>query len=268
MRDPISAADGPPRVAIVVPTFDERESLPLLVDAITMQKIPQLRIVVVDDNSPDGTGAEADRLARDPRNHLSVVHRRRRDGLGRAYVAGMQHALEGGADVIVQMDADLSHSPADLPVMLDALRSPRVGVVIGSRYVPGGTVDVDWPRRRRWLSRAANRYVNKILHLGVADATSGFRAWRGAALDMVGLETIRNHGYAFQVEMAFRAARAGWPIVELPITFTDRRHGRSKMTICTVVESAFAPWRLRFTADPVPAPDFAARPRSRLTTYH
>ena len=240
--------DTSPRIAIVVPTFNERQTLPLLVDALAIQAIPRTWVLVVDDNSPDGTGEVADRLARDPRNRVSVLHRERQDGLGRAYVAGMQHALEAGAQVIVQMDADLSHSPSDLAFLLDGLRGARADVVIGSRYISGGRVDTDWPRRRRWLSRAANRYVNAVLHLGTADATSGFRVWRAAALTAINLETIRSDGYAFQVEMTFRAAQAGWRMLEVPITFSERRHGQSKMTTRTIFESALAPWRLRSAA--------------------
>ncbi len=235
-----------PRAVVVIPTYNEYECLPRLVAAIAALRIPGLQILVVDDNSPDGTGNIADHLARDPGNALTVVHRPRKDGLGRAYVDGISRALETGAQVIVQMDADLSHPPSSIPLMLRALHYRGTGVVIGSRYVYGGSVEADWPMRRRWLSHIANRYVNLVLGLGLHDVTSGFKAWRAETLDDIDLPTIGSSGYAFQFEMNYRAARSGWDLLEVPICFRDRRAGRSKMGTGVLTESMLAPWQLRF----------------------
>jgi dolichol-phosphate mannosyltransferase len=222
--------------------------LPRLVPAITALGVPRLKILVVDDNSPDGTGVVADRLARDPGNGLSVLHRRCKDGLGRAYVDGISRALEAGAQVVVQMDADLSHPPSSIPLMLRALHYRGTGVVIGSRYVYGGSVDAGWPLRRRWLSRNANRYVNTVLGLRVHDVTSGFKAWRAETLRDIDLPSIRTSGYAFQFETNFRAARSGWELLEVPICFKDRSAGHSKMGTSVLTEAMRAPWQLRFGA--------------------
>jgi dolichol-phosphate mannosyltransferase len=236
-----------PRIAVVIPTYNERACLPQVVAGIAALAIPRLNVLIVDDNSPDGTGVVADKLARDPSNRLSVLHRRCKDGLGRAYVDGIGHALEAGAQVVVQMDADLSHPPSSIPLMLRALHYRGTGVVIGSRYVYGGSVDADWPLRRRWLSRNANRYVNLVLRLGVHDVTSGFKAWRAETLADIDLPSIKSCGYAFQFETTFRAARSGWDLLEVPICFRERRAGHSKMGMDVLTESVLAPWQLRFS---------------------
>ena len=179
-----------------------------------------------------------------------MVHRRVKAGLGSAYIDGISRALDSSAQVIVQMDADLSHSPSSIPVMLRALHYRGSGVVIGSRYVYGGCIDAEWPRRRRWLSRNANRYLDLVLNLGVRDATSGFKAWQAETLDDIDFATIRASGYAFQFESTYRAARKGWELLEVPISFRDRTTGRSKMSRRDISESLFAPWRLRFGRPP------------------
>lgn len=242
--------DWQTRVFVVIPTYNEHDSLPRVVAGIVALGIPGLQILIVDDNSPDGTGHVADRLAAEAANQLSVVHRRVKAGLGSAYIDGISRALDSSAQVIVQMDADLSHSPSSIPVMLRALHYRGSGVVIGSRYVYGGRVDAEWPRRRRWLSRNANRYLDLVLNLGVRDATSGFKAWQAETLDDIDFATIRASGYAFQFESTYRAARKGWELLEVPISFRDRTTGRSKMSRRDISESLFAPWRLRFGRPP------------------
>jgi dolichol-phosphate mannosyltransferase len=232
-------------VTVVVPTYNEKDNLPRLVDQLMALPLPQLRILVVDDNSPDGTGELADKLATDAPERIAVLHRVAKDGLGRAYVAGMTRALEEGASVVVQMDADLSHSPSVIPAMVEALRTTGAGVVIGSRYVAGGRTAEDWPWHRRALSVWANIYVNAILNLRVKDATAGFKAWRAETLRAIDLGTIRSNGYSFQVEMNFRTIRAGISIAEVPIRFSERAEGASKMNLRVQLESARTPWRLR-----------------------
>ena len=244
----LEVGDAWPRVVVVVPTYNERACLPRLVPAITALGVPRLKILIVDDDSPDGTGVVADQLARGLGNGLSVLHRRCRDGLGRAYVDGFRSALEAGAQVVVQMDADLSHPPSSIPLMLRALYYRGTGVVIGSRYVYGGSLDAGWPLLRRWVSRNASRYVNTVLGLGVHDATSGFKAWRAETLGDIDLPSIRTSGYAFQFEANFRAARSGWGLLEVPISFKDRHAGHSKMGMGVVTEAMLAPWQLRFGA--------------------
>jgi dolichol-phosphate mannosyltransferase len=244
MTDP---ADG--QITVVVPTYNERANLRELIRALLALPLPDLRVLVVDDSSPDGTGDLADELALDSAGRMAVLHRTAKDGLGRAYVAGLTKAMDDGADVIVQMDADLSHCPQVIPVMVSELRASAAGVVIGSRYVPGGKTAPDWPWHRKALSVWANFYVNAILHLGVRDATAGFKAWRSSTLRAIDLPSIRSNGYSFQVEMNFRTTRAGIGIAEVPISFSDRAQGTSKMSLRVQLESAQTPWRLRLGRD-------------------
>ncbi len=239
--------DGP-KITVVVPTYNERDNLPTLVDMLAGLDLPNLHLLVVDDDSPDGTGEIADKLATTELIPMTVLHRSTKDGLGRAYVAGIGRALTDAADIVVQMDADLSHPCTAIPHMVDILDRHQAAVVIGSRYVDGGEVAGDWPMRRRLLSAWANRYVNTILQLGVRDATAGFKAWRAEALRTVDVASIASNGYAFQVEMNYRAARAGLTIVEVPIRFEDRTNGRSKMSMSVQAESALLPWKLRLDA--------------------
>ncbi len=233
------------RPLVIIPTYNERANLPAIAEQLLA--MPGLRILVVDDGSPDGTGGVADMLAASSAGRLSVLHRRGTRGLGRSYVDGMQHALTTDATHICQMDADLSHDPADLPRLLDG--SAAADLVIGSRYVPGGTLE-NWAMHRVMLSAFANWYVRAITRLPVHDCTSGFRCWRSELLRRLPFGTIRSDGYAFQVEMAWEAYRAGGRIVEEPITFIERREGSSKLSVRVIAESVLLPWQL------------VARPRS------
>jgi dolichol-phosphate mannosyltransferase len=234
------------RPLVIIPTYNERDNLPVVVGALL--RTPNLRVLVVDDESPDGTGEIADTLARDAGGRVQVLHRTGPRGLGVSYIEGMQLALSTDATEICQMDADLSHDPADVPRLLE--RSVTADLVIGSRYVSGGRIE-NWPRRRLLLSNFANRYVRVITGLQVKDCTSGFRCWRRDALARMPLGTITSNGYAFLVELAWEAAAAGCRIAEVPITFVDRREGASKLSTAVMIESVLVPWKL------------AARPRVR-----
>lgn len=230
------------RTVVVIPTYDERSTLPTVL-ARLRATVPGVHALVVDDASPDGTGALADELAAgDDRVH--VLHRRAKAGLGAAYVAGFRWALERDYAVVVEMDADGSHAPEDLPRLLDALADDPPGagadLVLGSRYVPGGRV-VNWPRHREWLSRGGNLYSQLALGVHIHDVTGGFRAYRRRVLDSLDLATVASQGYCFQVDLAWRAVRAGFTVVEVPITFTEREQGRSKMTGGIVREAL---WRV------------------------
>lgn len=238
--------NSPTKVVVVVPTYNERENLPVLVAELLALPVEDLRVLVVDDSSPDGTGDVADALAREHPDVVGVLHRTEKDGLGRAYVAGMTRALDEGADVVIQMDADLSHPSEVIPTMVETLATTDAAVVLGSRYVPGGSAASEWAWHRRLLSAWANTYVNTILKLGVRDATAGFKAWKADALRAVDLGTIRSNGYSFQVEMNHRVVQAGKRIAEVPITFEERAEGASKMTLKVQLESAVMPWKFRF----------------------
>ena len=233
---------------VVVPTYNEAESLPALVEALYALDLPDLRMLVVDDSSPDGTGRIAEelgeRLRRSGEPFVRVLHRPQKQGLGRAYVAGMTRALEEGADFVVQMDADFSHEPTEIPKMLEAIERTGAGVVIGSRYVPGGSLDPDWTRARRLLSVWANLYARTILRMEVRDITAGFKLWRREALLAVDLAQITSDGYAFQIEMNWEVRRRGYEIVEIPIYFRERREGASKMSFHVQAEAAIRPFQL------------------------
>jgi dolichol-phosphate mannosyltransferase len=230
---------------VIIPTYNERANLEPVVAAVLAQG-EEFRVLVVDDNSPDGTGALADQLAAgQPR--VSVLHRAGRQGLGRAYLAGFQRGLEEGAEYIFEMDADLSHDPADLPRLLAPVRGGRADLVIGSRYVPGGATR-GWPARRWLLSRGGSIYARSILGLPVHDPTSGFRCFHRRVLESLPLATVQGRGYVFQVEMTYRVLQAGFRVLEVPIVFTERREGPSKMSTREVVEAVTALWRLRLTA--------------------
>ncbi|MDO5503380.1 MAG: polyprenol monophosphomannose synthase [Actinomycetia bacterium] len=213
------------RVAVLIPTYNEAENLPLILDAVRTH-VPDVDIVVLDDNSPDGTGEIADEYAAtDPQVH--VVHRERKEGLGRAYLHGFRWAIERGYDVLVEMDADGSHQPEHLPAILDALAD--ADVVIGSRWVSGGAV-VNWPLHRKALSVGGNLYTRLMLGMPVNDATAGYRAYRVSALERIGLDRVASQGYCFQVDLTQRAVRAGLTVREVPITFVERERGDSKMS--------------------------------------
>jgi dolichol-phosphate mannosyltransferase len=229
-----------PRTIVILPTYNEANNLPLLVTAIRSAE-PQIDILVVDDNSPDGTGRIADELAsRHP--GVTVLHRPIKQGLGRAYVAGFTHALSAGYDCIVEMDADFSHSPADLPRLLKMAQ--RVPVVIGSRAVRGGRTE-GWSPLRRFVSKAGSLYARQILGLPLRDVTSGFKCFRRSALELVDLDRLRSNGYAFQIELNHACHRAGLPFLEIPIVFRDRVRGRSKMTAGIAIEAAWLVLGLR-----------------------
>lgn len=224
------------QVAVVVPTYNERDNIEPIVSRIR-SAVPGAHILVVDDSSPDGTGEIADKLAAsDPQVH--VLHRAGKSGLGTAYIAGFSWGLDNGYGVLVEHDADGSHDPADLPRMLAALET--ADLVIGSRYVPGGTV-VNWPRSREVLSRGANLYVRMMLGIGVHDATAGFRAYRARTLRAIGLDQVDSQGYCFQVDLTLRTAERGFTIAEVPITFTERARGTSKMSQSVIIEAL---WRV------------------------
>jgi dolichol-phosphate mannosyltransferase len=228
------------QVTIITPTYNEAENLPKMVSALFSLPI-DVRLLVVDDNSPDGTGRIADGLAsRDTR--VGVIHRAGKLGLRSAYITGMQRALNDGAEAVGQMDADFSHDPARIPDMLQLLES--CDLVLGSRYVPGGSVDVKWPAWRRGLSAFANFYARTILGMPQRDVTTGFRLWRRETLQGMPLEAIRSNGYVFLVEMAYLAYCLEYRIGEAPIYFADRQLGESKMSVRIQVEAAFRIWQV------------------------
>jgi len=234
------------KIVVVVPTYNERENLPVLAGLLSDLNLPGLELLVVDDNSPDGTGDVADELAKESPEKVGVLHRTVKDGLGRAYVAGITRALDEGADIVIQMDADLSHPASVVPTMVETLRTTEAGVVIGSRYVPGGSAAAEWGWHRRALSAFANFYVNAILRLHVKDATAGFKAWKTDTLRWIDVASIESNGYSFQVEMNYRTVKRGLKIAEVPIHFEERTEGVSKMSLKVQLESAMMPWKLLF----------------------
>jgi len=236
-----------PKVSVIIPTYNERENLPRIVDLLAALNVPDLHVLVVDDNSPDGTGDVAEKLAIEGPIPVGVMHRMAKDGLGRAYVAGMTRALDEGADIVVQMDADLSHPCEAIPGMIEALTTTDAAVVLGSRYVPGGATASNWPWHRKALSAWANFYVNSILRLRVKDATAGFKAWHAMTLRAIDVASVHSNGYAFQVEMNYRTVRCGLRIAEVPIRFEERIDGVSKMSLGVQLESALVPWKLLFS---------------------
>ena len=231
------------RVTIVLPTYNEAENLPKLVSALFSLPL-DLSVLVVDDNSPDGTGAIADDLAKQHADNLHVLHRSGKLGLRSAYMEGFQKAFELGANAVVQMDADFSHEPSVLPEM--ARRLASYDVVIGSRYVEGGSLDDNWPLWRKALSGFGNFYARTILNSPIHDMTTGFRMWRREALENMPLDRIRSSGYIFLVEMAYVAYLKGLRISEVPIHFADRRWGKSKMSLKIQMEAAMRIWDVRF----------------------
>jgi len=223
-------------VAVIIPTYNERDNLDEIV-ARTRRAVPAADILIVDDNSPDGTGDMAEKLALTD-SQVHVLHRTQKAGLGAAYLAGFDWALDRGYGVLVEMDADGSHDPAELPDLLGALEN--ADLVIGSRWVRGGAVR-NWPRSRAILSRGGNAYARIMLGLSVHDATGGYRAYRAATLREIGLHAVRSQGYCFQIELTLRTVRAGLSVAEVPITFTERARGTSKMNRAIVAEAL---WRV------------------------
>jgi dolichol-phosphate mannosyltransferase len=249
---------------LFLPTYNEAGN----VEGIVREAAEQLeraapgdwRVLVVDDASPDGTGEIADRLAEEIEG-VEVLHRRAKEGLGRAYLAGFRRALEGGAQLVVVMDADFSHSPKYLPAILSA--SGDADLVLGSRYVPGGGV-ADWPRLRRVLSRAGSLYARSILGVGVRDLTSGFRCVRRGVLETVEPATLRAQGYVFNIELTYRALLAGFTVTEVPIVFPDRKAGESKLSLPIAFEALMLVPRLRSLRRPVAEQRDALRSRRRI----
>ncbi len=222
---------SPESVTVVLPTYNESENLADIAAAITAHGY---KLLVVDDASPDGTGPLADQLAAsNPR--MSVLHRDRKEGLGPAYAAGFNEALDAGADVLIEMDADFSHDPADLPKLVEAVGG-GADLAIGSRYVPGGDTE-GWPAIRRWVSKLGNLYAKTMLGVPANDITAGFRAFRASSLRRLPYESAQASGYGFQVEMAWRAHEEGMTITEVPIVFRDRERGTSKMGLSIVIEA-------------------------------
>jgi dolichol-phosphate mannosyltransferase len=231
------------RITIVLPTYNEAENLPKLVSALLSLPL-NLHILVVDDNSPDGTGTIADDLSKQYFDRVHILHRTGKLGLRSAYMEGFQKAFDLGANVVVQMDADFSHDPAVLPEM--ARRIASHDVVIGSRYIAGGSVDERWPFWRKALSAFGNFYARTILGSPLHDMTTGFRMWRRETLENMPLDRIRSNGYIFLVEMAYVAYLMGFRISEVPIYFADRRWGKSKMSLKIQLEAAMRIWDVRF----------------------
>ena len=232
--------EAPPRTAdvwVILPTYNEAENLERIVAAILEHLPASRRVLIVDDNSPDGTGQIADRLAAS-KESVSVLHREQKQGLGPAYLAGFRVALDAGAERIIEMDADFSHDPADLPRLIEA--TEHADLAIGSRYVPGGGV-ADWGPTRRFISRGGSAYARVALGLPVRDLTGGFKCFRRVVLETIDLDTIEARGYAFQVETTYRAIKSGFRVVEVPIVFKDRTDGTSKMSGSIVAE---AMWRV------------------------
>src|SRR5688572_24635384 len=226
---------GVGRVLVIIPTYNEAENLRIIVDRVR-RAVPNVDVLIADDNSPDGTGAIADELAADDRVH--VLHRRGKEGLGAAYLAGFEWARDAGYEAVVEMDADGSHAPEELPKLLDALVD--ADAVLGSRWVPGGRV-LNWPLSRHVISRTGNLYTRLALGMPFKDATGGYRAYRMKTLDAMGLDGVASQGYCFQVDLAWRAYRQGHQVVEVPITFAERERGASKMSSAIVREAL---WRV------------------------
>jgi dolichol-phosphate mannosyltransferase len=233
------------KVVVVIPTYNEAENLSKLVSQLFDLSIDDLNILVVDDNSPDGTGELAESIkASSYPERMEVIHRSGKLGLGTAYISGFKKALADGADAIVQMDADFSHPTEKIIEMVDAL--PNYDVVIGSRYVPGGKLDERWPLWRKGLSGFGNVYARMILRLKIKDVTGGFKMWHRDALHRMPLGRVRSNGYAFQIEMNYIATKLGFHFSEIPIYFADRRWGNSKMSLNIQIEAAISVWQIKF----------------------
>ncbi len=232
------------KTTVVLPTYNEADNLPKMAEALLALPMPALSVLVVDDNSPDGTGAVADKLAAVHPDRLAVMHRAGKNGLGTAYIAGFTQALTHGAEAIIQMDADFSHSPSYIPQMVEQLES--YDVVVGSRYISGGKLDEKWEYGRYLLSWFANSvYTRLLLNVHVHDTTAGFKAWRRETLLGLDLDRVKSNGYVFQVEMAYLTERLGFHVLEIPIYFEDRRIGHSKMSMPVKIEAALRTLQVR-----------------------
>jgi len=230
------------KISLVIPTYNEAENLPRLVRALFELPLEDLHVLVIDDNSSDGTGRIADELAKENVGKLEVIHRAGKLGLGSAYITGFTYLLNGDVQAIGQMDADFSHQPEKVAELAVALQG--CDIAIGSRYVPGGALDPAWPFWRRWLSSFGNHYARAILRLPIRDATGGFRLWRREALAAIPLDSVRSNGYVFQVEMIYVAHKLGLRMREIPIFFAERQWGQSKMSFHIQLEAALRVWSL------------------------
>lgn len=224
-----------------MPTYNEKENLPKILPAI-FEQVPEVHVLVIDDQSPDGTGEMADAMASED-ERIHVLHRTKKEGLGPAYIAGFRWAIEHGYDTILEMDADFSHQPRYLPEMIAQTR--RYDVVVGSRYIAGGGTS-DWGLMRRVISRGGGLYARTILNIDVQDLTAGFIAWRREVLEGIDFSDVEASGYVFQIEMKYRAFRKGYRILEVPIVFPDRQEGDSKMTPDIALEALWRVWKIRF----------------------
>jgi dolichol-phosphate mannosyltransferase len=236
------ASPRTPDVWVILPTYNEAENLERIVGAVLEHLPESRRVLIVDDNSPDGTGEIADRLA-EADDSIAVLHRERKEGLGPAYLAGFRVALGGGAERIIEMDADFSHDPSYLPQLIEA--TERADLAIGSRYVPGGGI-TEWGPMRRFISRGGSAYARMALGLPIKDLTGGFKCFRRIVLETIDLDTIEARGYAFQVETTYRAIKSGFRVVEIPIVFKDRTDGTSKMSKSIVAEAMWRVPAMRF----------------------
>ncbi len=230
-------------LAVIIPTYNEKDNLPKIINRILALPIEDLRVLIIDDNSPDGTGRIADELVLQFPGKVEVIHRSGKLGLGTAYVTGFKHLLNTDVQKIAQMDADFSHPPEKLVEFEQALEN--ADLVIGSRYIEGGSLDHDWPAWRKFLSRFGNEYSRFILSAKTQDMTGGYRLWKREVLSAIPLDQIRSNGYIFQVEMAYLATRLGFKIKEIPIHFAERKFGQSKMNLRIQVEAALRVWQLR-----------------------
>jgi dolichol-phosphate mannosyltransferase len=231
-----------PRTVVCLPTYNERENLPRVIDALEPYGVD---VLVIDDNSPDGTGDLADRLAAE-RSWVSVLHRERKEGLGPAYLAGFREALQSDAEYVLEMDADLSHDPAAVPRLIEACAA-GADLALGSRYVPGGGTE-NWGLARRVVSAGGSLYARVLLGLDVRDLTGGFKCFRREVLEQIDLDAVTSKGYAFQIELTYRTLRAGFRVVEVPIVFVDRTHGHSKMSRTIFLEAVARVPLLRLAA--------------------
>ena len=233
------------KILTVIPTYNEVENLPLLVEQILGLGIPDLEILIVDDNSSDGTAAVTQELAKEYPKRIHLLSRPKKDGLGTAYVAGFNEALNRDADVIIQMDADLSHPPKYIPALIKCLKS--ADVVVGSRYVPGGGITHDWGILRRILSRSGDLYIKLMLGLHIKDTKSGFKAFRRSAIEKIPIKNLRSKGFIFQAEVIYWCQRMGLSIYEMPFVFQQRATGKSKMSLHIIIEGLWRPFHTRWS---------------------